>query len=71
MSDEDEKQIREIMARFSDGPERKEAAVQQLKSTLEAYLENGSGTREERQGVLLAKLLEMEASYKNLRSKPN
>jgi hypothetical protein len=70
MSDE-EKQIRDIMARFSDGPESKTAAVQQLKSTLEAYLENGPGKREDRQQMLLTTLLEMEASFKAARSKPN
>ena len=43
MSDEDEKQIREILARFSDPPESKDTKVQQLKETLEAFLENGPG----------------------------
>ena len=71
MSDEDEMQIKEILARFSDGPESKEPRVQQLKNTLEAFLENGPGTREERQRVVLDKLLEIDASFKTLRSKPN
>ncbi|WP_438274178.1 hypothetical protein [Nitrobacter sp.] len=71
MSDEDEQQIREILSRFSDGPESKETTVRQVKNTLEAYLENGPGTREERQKVVLGKLREIDASFKNLRSKPN
>jgi hypothetical protein len=71
MSDEDEKQIREILARFSDGPESKDAKVQQVKETLEAFLENGPGTREERQLIVLDKLLLIDASYKDFRSKPN
>ena len=48
MSDEDEKQIREILARFSDPPESKDTKVQQLKETLEAFLENGPGHAEYR-----------------------
>lgn len=71
MSDEDEQQIREILSRFSDGPESKETTVRQVKNTLEAYLENGPGMREERQKVVLGKLREIDASFKNLRSKPN
>ena len=35
-----ESQIREILARFSDGPESKDPKVQRLKDTLEAFLEN-------------------------------
>ncbi len=69
MSDEDEKQIREILGRFSDGPESKDAKVQQLRETLEAFLENGPGTREERQLIVLDKLLLIDASYEDLRSK--
>jgi hypothetical protein len=71
MSDEDEKQIKEILARFSDGPESKDATVRQVKNTLEAYLENGPGTREERQQAVLGKLREIDASFKSARSKPN
>lgn len=71
MSDEDEQQIREILARFSDAPESQEATVRQVKNTLEAYLENGPGTREERQQVVLGKLREIDASFQSLRSKPN
>jgi hypothetical protein len=71
MSDEDEKQIREILARFSDGPESKDAKVQQFKETLEAFLENGPGTREERQLIVLDKLLLIDASYKDFRSRRN
>lgn len=40
MSDEDERQIREILARFSDGPESKDAMVRQIKHTVEGYLES-------------------------------
>ncbi len=71
MSDEDEKQIREILARFSDGPESKEPRVQRVKHNIEAYLEKGPGKLEERQQMLLTTLLEMETSFKAARSKPN
>jgi len=71
MSDEDEKQIREILARFSDGPESKDAKVQQVKETLEAFLENGPGTREERQLIVLDKLLLIDASFNDFRAKRN
>ncbi len=66
-----ERQIREILARFSDGPESKDAKVQQVKDTLETFLENGPGTREERQLIVLDKLLLIDASFKDFRSKRN
>jgi hypothetical protein len=35
-----------ILARFRNGPERKQATVQHVKRTLEAFLENGPAARE-------------------------
>lgn len=70
-NDDVEKQIQEILARFSDGTESKDAKVQQVKDTLEAFLENGPGTREERQLIVLDKLVLIDASFKDFRSKRN
>jgi hypothetical protein len=69
MSDEHERQIREILARFSDRPESKDAMVRQVKHTVEAYLESGPGTHEERQLVVLGKLREIDATFQSARSK--
>jgi hypothetical protein len=71
MSDDHERQIQEILARFSDGPESTDAKVQQVKDTLEAFLESGPGTREERQLIVLDKLLLIDASFNDFRSKRN
>jgi hypothetical protein len=71
MSDEDEKQIQEILSRFSDGIESKDAKVQQVKDTLEACLENGPGTREERQAIVLEKLVLIDASFNDFRNRRN
>ena len=71
MSDDHERQIQEILARFSDGPESTDAKVQQVKDTLEAFLESGTGTREERQLIVLDKLLLIDASFNDFRSKRN
>jgi hypothetical protein len=71
MGDEHEQQIREILVRFTDGPESKDAMVRQVKHTVEAYLESGPGTREARQLVLLRKLREIDATFKSARSKRN
>ena len=71
MSGEDEKRIQEILSRFSDGLESKDAKVQQVKDTLQAFLENGPGTREERQLIVLDKLLLIDASFNDFRSKRN
>jgi hypothetical protein len=58
ISDDDdaEKQIQEILARFSDGPESTDVKVPQVKDTLKAFLESASGRREERQLIVLDKL---------------
>lgn len=66
-----ERQIRKILARFSDGPESKDPKVQHLKDTLEAFLENGPGTREERQAIVLDKLVLIDASFNDFRSRRN
>ena len=71
MSDEEEKRIQEILSRFSGGLESKDAKVQQVKDTLQAFLENGPGTREERQLIVLDKLLLIDASFNDFRSKRN
>ena len=61
----------EMLARFSDGPESKDTMVRQIKHTVEAYLESGPGTREERQLAVLWKLRELDATFKSARSKRN
>jgi hypothetical protein len=45
--------------------------VQRLKDTLEAFLENGPGTREERQAIVLDKLVLIDASFNDFRSRRN
>jgi hypothetical protein len=70
MSDE-ETRIKEIVARFRDLPESKEPAAQEFKKTLDDFLENGPGTLAERRRVLVEKMLEMDASYKDFLNKRN
>ena len=45
--------------------------MQQVKDTLEAFHESGPGTREERQLIVLDKLLLIDASFNDFRSKRN
>jgi hypothetical protein len=71
MSDEDEREIREILERFTNGPQSKDAMVRQVKHTVEAYLESGPGTREARQLVALRKLREIDATFRSARSTRN
>lgn len=70
MSDE-ETGIKEIVARFRDLPESNEPAAQAFKKTLDDFLENGPGTLAERRRVLVDKMLEMDASYKDFLNKRN
>jgi hypothetical protein len=67
----EETRIKEIVARFRDLPESKEPAAQAFKKTLDDFLENGPGTLEERRRVLVEKMLEMDASYKDFLNKRN
>jgi hypothetical protein len=46
--------------RFGDVPVSQEPAVQQLKRIPDDFLENGPGTLEERQQVLIDRLIEMD-----------
>jgi hypothetical protein len=71
MSDENEKAIREMLERFTNGPESKDAMVRQVKHTVEAYLESGPGTREARHLVVLRKLREIDATFKSARNTRN
>jgi hypothetical protein len=59
----------ERIGKISDREEKhiRETTVQHAKNTLEAFFENGPGTREDRQRIVLNKLLEMGASNTALR----
>jgi hypothetical protein len=70
MSDE-ETRVNEILARFGDLTESQDPAIQEYKKNLEDFLENGPGTLEERRRMLVEKMLEMDASYKNFLGKRN
>ena len=61
--------IKIILERFGDLPISDEPSVQQLKKILDDFLENGPGTRQERERGLLDRLLEMDASYADFLSK--
>jgi hypothetical protein len=52
-------------------PESKEPAAQAFKKTLDDFLENVPGTLAERRRVLIDKMLEMDASYKDFLNKRN
>jgi hypothetical protein len=69
--DDRDARLREILERFGDVPVSQEPAVQQLKRILEDFLENGPGTLEERQQVLIDRLLEMESSYAEFLNRRN
>lgn len=70
MEDRDAR-VKAILERFGDAPLSQEPSVQQLKNMVEDFLENGPGTREEREQVLFDRLLEMDASYAEFLSKRN
>jgi hypothetical protein len=63
--------LKEILERFGDVPVSQEPSVQQLKRILDDFLENGPGTLEERQQVLIDRLLEMDASHEDFLSRRN
>jgi hypothetical protein len=69
--DDRDARLKEILERFGDVPVSQEPAVQQLKRILDDFLENGPGTLEERQQVLIDRLLEMESSYEDFLRKMN
>ena len=61
--------IKMILERFGDLPMSEEPSVQQLTKILADFLENGPGTRQERERALLDRLLEMDSLYADFLSK--
>jgi hypothetical protein len=57
--------------RFGDVPVSQEPAVQQLKRKPDGFVENGPGTLEEPQQVLIDRLLEMDTSHADFLSRRN
>ena len=67
--DDRDPRVKKIMERFGDAPISEDPSVQQLKKMLDDFLENGPGTRQERERVLFERLLEMDTSYADFLSK--
>ena len=66
-----ETRLKRVLERFGDVPASDQPSVQQFGKILDAFIENGPGTLEERQQALIDRLLEMDASYAEFLSKRN
>jgi hypothetical protein len=71
MSDDNEAKVQELIAQYASVCQSTETSAEEFKAMLRHFLENGPGTRKERQQILMRNMVELHEEYQDFLDKRN